>query len=165
MFKSQKLAFMPAVKSFLCEDCLLIMLLLDRQQINALNTELVSVRLQRQYVEQYKKAQAFVCLSDGDKHNLIKFLAPIVYMDDTDEEAKRFDNLMYGMMIAQIEGMPQFNKGKKQLIKLCQALSERVTIQQIKEKLVLINSIDTDEFWESSDLLILSHLTKDKSCL
>ena len=123
------------------------------QQINALNTELVSVRLQRQYVEQYKKAQPFVCLSDGDKHNLIKYIAPTVYMDDTDEEAKRFDNLMYGMMIAKIEGMPQFNKGKKQLIKLCQALSQRVTIPQIKEKLVLINTIDTDEFWESSGIL------------
>jgi len=111
-----------------------------------LNSELVSVRLQLQYVEQYKHAYAFVALSDGDKHNLIKFLAPIVYMDDTDEEAKRFDNLMYGMMIAQIEGMPQFNKGKKQLIKLCQALSDHTTIPQIKEKLVLINTIDTENF-------------------
>lgn len=123
------------------------------EQINALNNELVSVRLQRQYVEQYKNAHAFVCLSDGDKHNLIKYLASIVYMDDTDEEAKRFDNLMYGMMIAQIEGMPQFDKGKKQLIKLCQALSERARIPQIKEKLELINTIDTDEFWQSSGIL------------
>ncbi|WP_407306130.1 DEAD/DEAH box helicase family protein [Desulfosporosinus sp. SB140] len=123
------------------------------QQINALNTELVSVRLQLQYVEQYKNAHAFVCLSDGEKHNLIKYLSPIVYMDDTDEEAKRFDNLMYGMMIAQIEGMPQFKKGKKQLIRLCQALSERATIPQIKEKLVLISTINTDEFWENSGIL------------
>lgn len=123
------------------------------QQINALNNELVSVRLQLQYVEQYKKAQAFVCLSDGDKHNLIKYLAPIVYMDDTDEEAKRFDNLMYGLMIAQIEALPQFNKGKKQVVKLCQSLAERVTIPQIKEKLVLINTIGTDEFWEKSGIL------------
>ena len=74
-------------------------------------------------------------------------------MDDTDEEAKRFDNLMYGMMIAQIERMPQLKKGKKQLIKLCQALSERATIPQIKEKLVIINTIYTDEFWESSGIL------------
>ena len=51
------------------------------------------------------------------KGTLNKYLAPIVYMDDTDEYAKRFDNFMYGLMIAQIEGMPQFNKGRKQLIK------------------------------------------------
>lgn len=123
------------------------------QQINALNTELVSVKMQLQYIERYKSAYAFVCLSDVDKHNLIAFLAPIVYMDDTDEYAKRFDNFMYGMMIAQLEGMPQFKKGKKQLINVCTNLSQRATIPQIKEKLELINTIGTDEFWQSADSL------------
>lgn len=123
------------------------------QQINALNTELVSVKMQLQYIEKYKHADAFVCLSDLDKHNLIMYLAPIVYMDDTDEFAKRFDNFMYGLMIAQIEGLPQFKKGKKQLIDVAINLLKRATIPQIKEKQVLINTIGTDEFWQSSDLL------------
>ncbi|MGI6549811.1 MAG: hypothetical protein ACOX4Q_07210 [Syntrophomonadales bacterium] len=43
-------------------------------------------------------------------------------MDDTDEYAKRFDNFMYGLMIAQIEGMPHFKKGKEQLINLGSSL-------------------------------------------
>jgi type I restriction enzyme, R subunit len=123
------------------------------QQINALNTELVSVKLRLQYVEQYKSAYAFVCLSEGDKSNLIKFLASIVYMDDTDEEAKRFDNLMYGLMIAHIEGLPQFKKGKKQLVNLCQALSERITIDKVREKLPIIKLIGTNEFWDTSGIL------------
>ncbi|GIP22906.1 DEAD/DEAH box helicase family protein [Paenibacillus sp. J22TS3] len=123
------------------------------QQIIALNTELVSVRLQLQYIENYNHAAAFVCLSDEDKHNLIKYLAPIVYMDDTDEHAKRFDNFMYGLMIAQIEGSTQFNKGKNQLIDVATRLLKRATIPQIKEKLVFINTIGTDEFWENSDVL------------
>jgi type I restriction enzyme R subunit len=123
------------------------------QQINALNTELVSVKLQLQYIEKYKSADVFVCLTDLDKHNLIAFLAPIVYMDDTDEYAKRFDNFMYGLMIAQIEGMPQFKKSKQQLINISTSLSERATIPQIREKLELINTISTDEFWGSSDIL------------
>ncbi|MFC3773741.1 DEAD/DEAH box helicase family protein [Paenibacillus sp. GCM10012303] len=123
------------------------------QQINALNTELVSVKMQLQYVEKYKSTEAFICLTDLDKANLITYLAPIVYMDDTDEHAKRFDNFMYGLMIAQIEGLPQFKKGKKQLIDVSINLLKRATIPQIKEKLQLINTIGTDEFWENSDLL------------
>lgn len=122
-------------------------------QINSLNIELVSVKLQRQYVEKYKVTGAFVCLSDLDKHNLNAFLAPIVYMDDTDEYAKRFDNFMYGLMIAQIEGMPQFKKAQNQLIKVCTYLARRATVPQIKEKLELINTVGTDEFWQSSDIL------------
>lgn len=123
------------------------------QQINELNIDLVSVKMQLQYIEKYKNTTTFVCLSDLDKHNLITYLAPIVYMDDTDEFAKRFDNFMYGLMIAQIEGSPQFNKGKKQLIDVSANLLKRATIPQIKEKLVFINTIGTDEFWQSSDLL------------
>ncbi|WP_088188049.1 DEAD/DEAH box helicase family protein [Desulfosporosinus sp. FKA] len=123
------------------------------QQINALNTELVSVKLQLQHIEKYKHADAFVSLSDIDKHNLIAQLAPIVYMDDTDESAKRFDNFMYGIMLTQIEGLPQFKKGKKQLINTSFALASRATIPQIKEKLELINTIGTDEFWQNPDVL------------
>ncbi|WP_088227375.1 DEAD/DEAH box helicase family protein [Desulfosporosinus sp. FKB] len=123
------------------------------QQINALNTELVSVKLQLQHIEKYKHAEAFVSLSDIHKHNLIAHLAPIVYMDDTDESAKRFDNLMYGIMLAQIEGLPQFKKGKKQLINTSFALANRATIPQIKEKLELINTIGTDEFWQNPNVL------------
>lgn len=123
------------------------------QQINALNTELVSVKMQLQYIEKYKNANAFVCLSDLDKYNLISFLAPLVYMDDTDEYAKRFDNFMYGLMIAQIEGIPHFIKCKKQLVNVCTDLTRRATIPQIKEKLELINTIGSDEFWQSADIL------------
>jgi type I restriction enzyme R subunit len=122
-------------------------------QINALNTELVSVKMQLKYVEKYKNAEAFVCLSDLDKHDLVALLAPIVYMDDTDEFAKRFDNFMYGLMLAQIEGLSQFKKGKKQLINVCTNLSKRITIPQIREKIELINTIGSDEFWQSSDIL------------
>lgn len=122
-------------------------------QIKMLNTELVAVKMQLQYIETYKRAEAFVCLSELDKSNLIKYLAPIVYMEDTDEYAKRFDNFMYGLMIAQIEGMPQFKKGQKQLHKVCVGLEQRASIQQVKEKLELIKAIATDEFWQTSDIL------------
>ncbi|MCC2684943.1 MAG: helicase, type site-specific restriction-modification system restriction subunit, partial [Paenibacillaceae bacterium] len=122
-------------------------------QIKALNPELVSVKMQLQHVEEYKRTEAFVCLEDRDKHNLIAHLAPIVFMEDTDEYAKRFDNFMYGLMIAWIEGLPYFKRGKKQLLDVSVNLAKRATIPQIKEKLELIHTIGTDEFWENADVL------------
>jgi len=123
------------------------------QQISALNTELVSVKLQRQYIERYKTAAALLSLSEQDKHDLITHLAPLVYMDDTDEYAKRFDNFMYGLMLSQLEGQPQFKKRQKELVTLCAGLAKRATIPQVKAKLELIRTIGTDEFWQSSDIL------------
>lgn len=123
-------------------------------QINVLNTELISIKLQLQHVEKYKNTEAFVCLSDMDKHDLITYLAPLVYMDDTDEFAKRFDNFMYGMMLSQIEGKSSsLNKSKKQLVTISFGLLKRATIPQINNKIELINTINTEEFWANPNIL------------
>lgn len=126
-----------------------------RQQINALNPELISVKLKLQYVEKYKQPAAFTCLSDLDKHDLISQLAPLVFMDDPDEYAKRFDSFMYSLMLAQIEGLGQFQRGKKQLLNICSFLAERATVSQIREKLDFINTIQTEEFWQDAGILNL----------
>ncbi|NLM42854.1 MAG: DEAD/DEAH box helicase family protein [Clostridiales bacterium] len=125
------------------------------KQIQALNTELVSVRLLLKYIEKYKTKEAFTYISELDKYDLITYLAPIVFMDDNDEYAKSFDNLMYGIMLAQIEGNKGFKIRQKQLKNDCIGLSKRATIPQIKEKLELINTILTDEFWNNTDILTL----------
>lgn len=122
-------------------------------QANALNPGLVSVKMRLQYVEKYKNEDAFDYVSEKDKHDLINHLAPIVFMEDNDEFAKRFDNFMYGLMIAHIEKMPQLKRAEKKLRNMCVLLTERSTIPQIKEKLDLINMVGTDEFWNGSDVL------------
>ncbi|WP_150274850.1 DEAD/DEAH box helicase family protein [Paenibacillus tepidiphilus] len=130
-------------------------------QILALNTELVSVKLQLQHIEKYKHHEAFACLLDQDKSNLILYLAPIVFMSDTDEHAKRFDNFMYGLMIAQLEESPQFKKGKKQLKEVASILLQKATVQFVKEKLPLIQTIGTEAFWESAGLLDFETIRKE----
>ncbi|MGE4273107.1 MAG: DEAD/DEAH box helicase family protein [Desulfitobacterium sp.] len=124
------------------------------RQINALNTELVAVKLQLQYIVKYKEKSSFVCLNSSDVHDLNTYLAPLVYMDETDEYAKSSDNFMYGLMLSQIEAKKaQFKRGKKQLEKVCLGLLKRTTIPQIREKIALIDDIGTEEFWESSGIL------------
>ncbi|MDD4699074.1 MAG: DEAD/DEAH box helicase family protein [Oscillospiraceae bacterium] len=123
------------------------------KQVQALNTELVSVRLQLKHIEKFKNADYFVCLSEQDKHELISFIAPLVYMDENDEFAKRFDNFMYGLMLSQIEALSSFKRAKKQLCNIVVELERRSTIPQIKLKLPLIHTIGTDEFWDAGDLI------------
>ncbi len=124
-------------------------------QIQALNPELVAVRLRREYAERYKERGTFMCLTESDRRDLCEQLAPLVYMDDEDEFAKRFDNLMYGLMLAQIEALPQYGKGKRQLTDVSAKLAKRATIPQVKEKLELIKAIQEDEFWRNTDVLTL----------
>jgi len=124
-------------------------------QIQALNSELFTVKLQLQYVEKYKSTQAFVYLTDLDKHDLIIYLAPLVYMDDKDEYAKGFDNLIYGLMLARLEAAKHFKRGQRQLQSICGSLAERSTIPQVNEKLALIQTVSSEEFWQDVALLDL----------
>lgn len=130
-------------------------------QVCALNDELVSVRLRKQYVEKYKEIQVFSYISEGDKGELIAQLAPIVTMEDTDECAKRFDNFVYGLMIASIEQMPALKYAKKQLCDVAALLEKKVSIPQVKDKLDIIKEINTDSFWDANDVLLFEKVRQE----
>ena len=123
-------------------------------QVNALQTELVAVKLRLEYVEKYRKPEAFNYLNELDKGELIKQIAPFVYLDDNDEYAKRFDNFMYGLILANIDNLPAFKYAKKQLCDTALLLEKKITIPQIKEKLDIIKKIGEDEFWAANDILL-----------
>lgn len=131
------------------------------QQIRALNTELTAVKLKLRYVEKYKKESAFALLSEGDKGELLQHIAPLIQVDDTDELAKRFDNFMYGMMLAWAEHTPAFKYAKKQLCGIASALEQKVSIPQIKEKLDMIQSINSDDFWNANDILLFEKIREE----
>lgn len=130
-------------------------------QVQALNTDLIAVRLRMQSVEKYKKPDAFNYISEGDKGELIQQIAPIVRMDDNDEYAKRFDNFMYGLMIASMEQMPSFIHAQKQLRDMGTLLERKVSIPQIKAKLPIIKEVNTDTFWEANDILLFEKVRKE----
>lgn len=130
-------------------------------QVIELNQDLVTVKLKRQFVEKYKNTGAFQILSEGDKGELIKEIAPIVTMDDKDEAAKRFDNFIYGMILANIEVMPSFCYARKQLCDVAADLEKKQNIPQIKEKLALIKEIQEDAFWEAKDILLFEQVRKE----
>lgn len=132
-----------------------------QKQIAALNTELISVKLKRQYVEKYQQESAFELLGEGEKGELLQHIAPLVSLNDTDELAKRFDNFMYGMMLAFMEHTSAFKYAKKQLCGIASSLEKKVSIPQIKEKLDVIQTVCSDEFWEANDVLLFEKTRED----
>ena len=130
-------------------------------QVMKLNTELIAVKLRMQSVEKFKKPEAFNFISEGDKGELLQQIAPIVRLDDTDEFAKRFDNFMYGLMIAAMEQMPSFKYAQKQLRDIGTLLERKVSIPQVKAKLPIIKEVNTDDFWEANNILLFEKVRKE----
>lgn len=130
-------------------------------RIMALNLALVSVRLQKKYVEKFKQEKAFEHISETDKRELISHIAPLVFFEEKDEYALRFDNFMYGLIIAHIDQLPRLKHAKQVLCHTASMLEERSTIPQIKEKMGLIKEINTDQFWDSQDILGFERVRKE----
>lgn len=130
-------------------------------QILALNKQSVVVRLKRRYVEAYNSKEAFQCLSSEAVGELCKEIAPLVYNEEQDEYAKRFDNFMYGLMIAFIEKRSSFNTCKNQLTKTAELLEGKSGIPQVKNKLPEIKLIQSDEYWKANDILLFENTRKE----
>ena len=131
------------------------------KQVMALNSDLIAVKLRMQYVDKYQKQDAFASLSEGDKSELLRQIAPLVRSDDDDEFAKRFDNFMYGLILAHIEQMPAFKYAKKQLCDTASLLERKANISQIKAKLPVLKEIHTDAFWDACDILLFEKVRKE----
>ena len=126
-------------------------------QIGSLKTERVSVHACRQYVDVYKNAERFDCLTEEDKTQLIGKIAPLIMSEDSDEAAVSFDNFVYGMMLAKIE------KGNVQryvssLTGTAKKLLQKTTIPQIKEKTEMIKTMADKAFLNGADLLALEQI-------
>ena len=131
------------------------------QQVCELNGELVSVRLKIRFVEKYKERSVYDSISDEDKGELMNEIAPIVVSYDPDELAKRFDNFMYGLMLAGMEKTKMFGYAKRVLCDTAKALERKDTVDAVKAKMPLIKSISTEDFWASNNILLYEEVRRE----
>ncbi len=123
------------------------------EQVKALNLEQFAVKMARKYVERFSNTENWISISENDKNELSKNISSLVFMDEQDEKAKRFDNLMYSLMISQIENTPAFKRFAKDLRSTALALSKKGTIPQVKAKKEIINEVLDEHFITASGIL------------
>lgn len=130
-------------------------------QVAALSYDLVEVRLRRQYIEKYQNRTAYDYIGEGDKGELLKYVAPVIHLHDDDEMALRFDNFMYGLILANMEQLASFKYAKKQLCDIATLLERKASIPQVNAKLPVIREINTDAFWDSNDILAFETVRRE----
>ncbi|MPM67446.1 hypothetical protein SDC9_114368 [bioreactor metagenome] len=109
--------------------------------------------MKRKYVDKYKSQDAFICLFEQDKSDLIGNIADLVTMTDNDDKAVEFDNLMYGIMLAQLEGSKSLTRFKNAAVSKASILLKKTTIPQVKAKVPILKEVIEDEFWDKPDIL------------
>jgi type I restriction enzyme R subunit len=122
-------------------------------QITRLSADRIDVRMKRKYIDQYNEKAAFICLSEQNKTDLIGNIADLVFMNDNDDKAVEFDNLMYGLMLAQLGDSKNLTRFKNATISKANILLKKTTIPQVKAKVPMLKEIVEDEFWNTAGIL------------
>lgn len=130
-------------------------------QVSALSYDLVEVRLRKQYIEKYRNRAVYDYIGEGDKGELLKYVAPVIHLHDDDEMALRFDNFMYGLILANMEQLASFKYAKKQLCDIATLLERKASIPQVNAKLQVIQEINTDAFWDANDILAFETVRRE----
>lgn len=128
------------------------------KQINSLNRDLISVQLERKYVEHFKNENSFNFLSSEDTGDLIKHIAPLVLEQEEDLQAKIFDALIYNLMVELLDGGKLFNRFQRETINRANELLAMGSIPQVEDNIPFIKYILEEEFWENITILQLEEV-------
>ena len=120
-------------------------------QVAALNRELVSVRLHARAVERFRNWQAYVCLSEKDVATLCEEIAPLVRDPESDEAAKCFDALIYGLTLVWAESSPAVSQARRRVCAIAETLMRKTSIPQVAARLETLRRVREDAFWEQAD--------------
>ncbi len=129
--------------------------------IQKLNRDRAEVHLQLQYVNKFKQEGALQKLSDLDQDELLTYIAPIIHLMGGEELAKRFDNMLYGIMLGMMTGASYVQQAIQSVCRLCARLEKKAAVPQVAEKLPLIQLVQTEEFWASGNLLEVERARKE----
>ena len=124
--------------------------------VGGLNLDNFIVRRHRRAVEKFKKSESWILLDDEVRKELVDEIAPLPSAKNLGiEEAKRFDLLMFSLELALLKGSKRFDTLKKQLLEIASALEDQTGIPAIAHQAVLIEEIQTQQWWEGVTVPLL----------
>jgi type I restriction enzyme, R subunit len=124
--------------------------------VTGLNLDNFLVRQHRRSVEKYREPKSWVPIDDEKRKELVEEIAPLPAEKGLGtEEAKRFDLLMFSLQLALLKGSKRFDTLKKQLREIASALEDQTGIPAIAQQAVLIEEIQTDQWWEGVTVPLL----------
>ncbi len=130
-------------------------------EVAAMNMDNFVIRPRRRIVEKYAAAEAWRTLPTDALGELAREVAGLPSEIETDdEEAKRFDLLILNLQLAMLRSEPGFTRLRDQVKAIAGLLEEKAAIPMVNEQMVLIQEIQTDEWWQDVTLPMLEQARK-----
>ena len=118
-------------------------------EVASMSLENFVVRPKRKLVETYREPGAWVVLTDEARRVLAEEVAGLPSgLDAEEEEAKRFDHLLLRLQLTVLRRDPSFERLREQVKAIAALLEEKAAIPMVQTQIVLIQMIQTDDWWQ-----------------
>ena len=120
-----------------------------QEEVAAMNIDNFIVRPKRRLVEVYRNPDSWKKIGAAQRQELSEQVAGLpTELPSEDEEAKRFDLLMLRLQLAVLRADLVFANLRDQVISIADALEAQSSIPMIRERLELIQELQSDEYWQ-----------------
>lgn len=120
-------------------------------EIKNLNTDSFMVKNKIHYIELYSKEKTWVYISTIDLMDIKENLIPLFTSINDNEDAKRFDNLMYQLQVRRIR-QDKTSRCENLIVDTVTELEKLGTVPQIREKQDLILKVAETDYIKEADL-------------
>ncbi len=130
--------------------------------VSSLNPLQFQVRQNLEYVEKFSDKKAFECLELITSEELVNHIAPLVPAVNEDESAKRFDVIMYRIMLLKARHDDKsYDKNTKRVRKIAVKLEQKATIPDVMKAKDTLAIVKTEEFWQSTGITKIESIRKE----
>ncbi len=127
-----------------------------QREVAAMNLDNFVVRPHRRLVEKYAKPEAWVVLVNDALAELSHEVAGLPSeLDPENEEAKRFDLLALNLQLALLQVEPGFARLRDRVKEIAALLEEKNAIPMVREQMVLIQDVQSEEWWQDVTVSML----------
>lgn len=120
-------------------------------EVCAIDENHFSSRLRIAHLHRYNQASAWNNITDTMIAELEKHIAPLVQPSEEQELAKRFDYLMYSIMLETLQGAPKPQQ-RQRLVETGEALAAKGHLEKVKRQAQIITRILEPIYWVEADL-------------
>lgn len=131
------------------------------QLVRNFNRDRILVRENLPIVDKYSLDSKWVYLSKFDIQEVKNKLTLLVDSDKDLESAKVFDLKVFYIMLSLVSEDIIAKKAIEQVVRISQALLEKLSIPQVAEKKDLLKEVTTQTYWNKVNLEILEHLRNE----
>lgn len=130
-------------------------------RVIALNKDSFTVKMVLRYVEKFSILEQWYKLSDKDIHDVFKNIAPLIFLTEQDEAAKRFDLLILNFKLSLLEETPIQDYYEKNVREISRMLLRLTNINEVARQKEFLRRVTDDEYWTDKDIFKLEDIRKN----